>query len=191
MAVVWVGGWCVAAAVAVVWVGGCLHVCKLTWGRTSGANWGVELRRLVGWVAGWVAGWRCLSSCVFTCCIAHPPRGEHPCPLLTAAAAAAAAAPPLPLQTRVAKLPKSVLKARAHKSTSEIPLDLLLTGGWAGCLAWLAGWLGGLEWLAAWLGSWQSAVQGSTADETAAACGCHTALPPGLWMCPAALLLIV
>lgn len=29
--------------------------------------------------------------------------------------------------TRVAKLPKSVLKARAHKSTSDIPLDLLLT----------------------------------------------------------------
>lgn len=34
----------------------------------------------------------------------------------------------LPLQTRVAKLPKSVLKARAHKSTSDIPLDLLLAG---------------------------------------------------------------
>lgn len=32
------------------------------------------------------------------------------------------------LQTRVAKLPKSVLKARAHKSTSDIPLDLLLAG---------------------------------------------------------------
>jgi hypothetical protein len=28
--------------------------------------------------------------------------------------------------TRVAKLPKTVLKARAHKSTSEIPLELLL-----------------------------------------------------------------
>ncbi|PSC76718.1 SANT Myb domain [Micractinium conductrix] len=29
--------------------------------------------------------------------------------------------------TRVAKLPKTVLKARAHKSTSDIPLELLLT----------------------------------------------------------------
>lgn len=28
----------------------------------------------------------------------------------------------------MAKLPKSVLKARAHKSTSDIPLDLLLAG---------------------------------------------------------------
>lgn len=35
---------------------------------------------------------------------------------------------PPAVQTRVAKLPKSVLKARAHKSTSDIPLDLLLTG---------------------------------------------------------------
>ena len=68
----------------------------------------------------------------------------HPCTLWMATCRLHAAAAPLcrasprpaspgplprPLwQTRVAKLPRSVLKVRAHKSTSDIPLHMLLTG---------------------------------------------------------------
>lgn len=80
----------------------------------------------------------CLVYCLYTCtaCVASVlPACLPRCTAWRAAflrcqpLTACCILPPL-LQTRVAKLPKSVLKARAHKSTSDIPLDLLLTGGW-------------------------------------------------------------